>query len=78
MLFGLALSQFRETARPLVDMIDLVLHGMFGIVRFVMHLAPIGAFGAMAYTIGQYGVAQPAAAGAVHRRGLGRLHHSSL
>ena len=56
-LFGLALAQFREIARPLVDMLDLVLKGMFGVVRFIMMLAPIGAFGAMAYTIGQYGVA---------------------
>lgn len=56
-LFGLALAQFRETARPLVELLDLVLKGMFGVVRFVMMLAPIGAFGAMAYTIGQYGVA---------------------
>jgi aerobic C4-dicarboxylate transport protein len=55
-LFGLALSQFREAARPLVNMLDLFLRGMFGIVRFVMRLAPIGAFGAIAYTIGQYGL----------------------
>ena len=55
-LFGLALSQFRESARPLVKIMDLFLRGMFGIVRLVMHLAPIGAFGAMAYTIGQYGL----------------------
>ena len=56
-LFGLAVAQFRETARPLIDMLDLVLKGMFGVVRFIMMLAPIGAFGAMAYTIGQYGIA---------------------
>jgi len=55
-LFGLALAQFREAARPLVNMLDLFLRGMFGIVRFVMRLAPIGAFGGMAYTIGQYGL----------------------
>jgi Na+/H+-dicarboxylate symporter len=55
-LFGLALSQFRERARPLVEMLDLFLQGMFGVVKFIMYLAPIGAFGAMAYTIGQYGV----------------------
>lgn len=55
-LFGLALSQFRERARPLVEMLDLFLQGMFGIVTFVMYLSPIGAFGAMAYTIGQYGL----------------------
>jgi Na+/H+-dicarboxylate symporter len=56
-LFGLALSQFRDRARPLVEMLDLFLHGMFGVVKFIMYLAPIGAFGAMAYTIGQYGLA---------------------
>jgi aerobic C4-dicarboxylate transport protein len=56
-LFGLALTQFRERARPLIDLIDIGLHGIFGIVKFVMILAPLGAFGAMAYTIGQYGIA---------------------
>jgi aerobic C4-dicarboxylate transport protein len=56
-LFGLALSQFRDRARPLVEMLDLFLHGMFGVVKFIMYLAPIGAFGAMAYTISQYGLA---------------------
>jgi aerobic C4-dicarboxylate transport protein len=56
-LFGVALSQFRFEARPLVNMLDLFLQGMFGIVKLVMYLAPIGAFGAMAYTIGQYGAA---------------------
>jgi aerobic C4-dicarboxylate transport protein len=40
-----------------VEMLDLCLHGMFGVVKFIMYLAPIGAFGAMAYTIGQYGLA---------------------
>lgn len=56
-LFGLALSQFREQTRPLIDMLDLFLKGMFGVVRFIMYVAPIGAFGAMAFTIGQYGIA---------------------
>jgi aerobic C4-dicarboxylate transport protein len=56
-LFGLALSQFRVRARPLVEMLDLFLQGMFGVVKLIMYLAPVGAFGAMAYTIGQYGVA---------------------
>lgn len=55
-MFGLALAQFRTKAAPLVDFLDLLLQGMFGIVKFVMYLAPIAAFGAMAYTVGQYGV----------------------
>lgn len=55
-LFGLALAGFRDTAKPLVEMLDLLLHGMFGIVRMVMYLAPIGTLGAMAYTVGRYGI----------------------
>lgn len=55
-LFGLALAQFRVKAQPLVDFLDLLLQGMFGIVKFIMVLAPLAAFGAMAYTVGQYGV----------------------
>jgi aerobic C4-dicarboxylate transport protein len=55
-LFGLALAQFRTTTKPLVDMLDQFLKGMFGIVKFVMYLAPLAALGAMAYTVGQYGV----------------------
>lgn len=55
-LFGVSLAGFRERAKPLVDMLDLFLQGMFGIVRMVMVLAPIGTLGAIAYTIGKYGV----------------------
>ena len=55
-LFGVSLAGFREKARPLVDMLDLFLHGMFGIVRMVMYLAPIGTLGGIAYTIGRYGL----------------------
>jgi len=56
-LFGLALTPIRATAKPLVDLLDLLLQGMFGIVRMVMMLAPLAALGAMAYTVGQYGIA---------------------
>lgn len=56
-LFGLALTPIRVTAKPLIDLLDLLLKGMFGIVRMVMYLAPIAALGAMAYTVGQYGAA---------------------
>lgn len=55
-LFGLALSQFRSRAKPLLDLLDLILQAMFTIVGFIMLLAPIGAFGAMAYSVGQYGL----------------------
>ncbi len=56
-LFGLALTPIRATAKPLIDLLDLLLKGMFGIVKLVMYLAPLAALGAMAYTVGQYGVA---------------------
>lgn len=56
-LFGLALAQFREKARPLIDVMDLCLQGIFGIVGFIMQVAPIAVFGAIAFTIGQYGLA---------------------
>ncbi len=55
-LFGLALAQFRSTAQPLINLLDLILRAMFAIVGYIMLLAPIGAFGAMAYSVGQYGL----------------------
>lgn len=56
-LFGAALAGFRDAARPLVDMLDLVLRALFGIVRLVMALAPLGTLGALAFTVGRYGLA---------------------
>jgi DAACS family dicarboxylate/amino acid:cation (Na+ or H+) symporter/aerobic C4-dicarboxylate transport protein len=55
-LFGLALAQLPDRGKVIVDVIDSVLQGLFGIVRFVMYLAPLAALGAMAFTIGKYGV----------------------
>jgi aerobic C4-dicarboxylate transport protein len=57
MLFGFALSAAGERARPLRDVIDAGSDVIFRIINFLMKLAPIGAFGAMAFTIGKYGVA---------------------
>ncbi|GAC1420231.1 MAG: C4-dicarboxylate transporter DctA [Acidobacteriaceae bacterium] len=55
-LFGVALTPIRTQARPLIDGLDLVLKALFGVVGYVMLLAPLAAFGAMAYTVGQYGL----------------------
>jgi len=55
LLFAFALSLLGETATPLLR-IDLVSRGMFGVVAIIMRAAPIGAFGAMAFTIGKYGI----------------------
>jgi len=55
-LFGMAISRFRAAAQPLLSLFDLLLRATFGVVTFIMYLAPIGAFGAMAYSVGQYGL----------------------
>jgi aerobic C4-dicarboxylate transport protein len=59
-LFGFALMAMGERAHRLRDIIDDAAHGVFGVIAIVMKAAPIGAFGAMAYTIGKFG---PAALG---------------
>ena len=55
-LFGLALLHLGERGRFLVDVIDQFSHALFGIIGIIMRAAPIGAFGAMAFTIGRYGI----------------------
>ena len=57
LLFGLALLRLGEPVRPLVDVFGWVSNVLFEIVHLIMKLAPIGAFGAMAFTVGRYGVA---------------------
>ncbi len=57
LLFGSSLAAMKETGAEVVGFINKVSHALFGIVETIMKLAPIGAFGAMAYTIGKYGVA---------------------
>src|SRR3954471_4955421 len=56
-LFGIALSLIGERAMPLLDLLKRLTSVVFRIVHILMYAAPIGAFGAMAFTIGQYGVA---------------------
>jgi aerobic C4-dicarboxylate transport protein len=56
-LFGFALSIVGARAKPLVDVIGSLTRAVFGIVDILMRLAPIGAFGAMAFTVGRYGIA---------------------
>ena len=45
-----------ERGKPLLDVIDSASHVLFGIVGIVMRAAPLGAFGAMAFTIGHFGI----------------------
>ncbi|PYU21545.1 MAG: C4-dicarboxylate transporter DctA [Acidobacteria bacterium] len=55
-LFGLAMSVMGKRVKPLVDTIEGLTQAVFGVVNLVMKAAPIGAFGAMAFTIGAYGL----------------------
>ncbi|WP_338763601.1 dicarboxylate/amino acid:cation symporter [Massilia sp. METH4] len=55
-LFGFALSLLGERGKPLLNIIDEAGAVIFGMVNIIMKAAPIGAFGAMAFTIGKYGI----------------------
>ena len=55
-LLAISLARLGPRVAPFVDMLDMFLQGMFGVVRIVMYVAPIGAFGGMAFTIGKYGI----------------------
>jgi aerobic C4-dicarboxylate transport protein len=55
-LFGLAALSLGPVVAPVVSIIDQLGRALFAIVGIVMRLAPIGAFGAMAFTVGRYGV----------------------
>ena len=56
-LFGLALALVGERAQPVVDLFETLSLAVFKLVAIVMKAAPIGAFGAFAFTIGAYGIA---------------------
>ncbi|WP_407112385.1 dicarboxylate/amino acid:cation symporter [Bradyrhizobium sp. LMG 9283] len=54
-LFGFALMSLGERGHTIRSFIDDAAHAVFGVISIVMRAAPIGAFGAMAYTIGKFG-----------------------
>ncbi len=56
-LFGFALSMVGQRSKLIVDLFSALTHAVFGVINILMRLAPIGAFGAMAFTVGRYGVA---------------------
>ena len=62
-LSGFALVWLGERAKPLVDVIDVASKMLFVIVGIVMWTAPIGAFGAIAFTVGKFGVGSLASLG---------------
>ena len=55
-LFGVALAVTSEKSQPIQDFLQALTIPIFKVVEILMKLAPIGAFGAMAFTIGKYGV----------------------
>lgn len=57
LLFGFALSAAGARAKPLVEFIDSLTGVVFNVAKILMTFAPIGAFGAMAYTVGKFGLA---------------------
>jgi aerobic C4-dicarboxylate transport protein len=63
-LFGLALAKLGEKGPPVIlEFVDHMSHIFFTIIGWIMRLAPLGAFGAMAYIIGQYGIGSLASYG---------------
>jgi len=56
-LFGFALSIVGHRSKLIVDVFGALTHAVFGVINILMRLAPIGAFGAMAFTIGRFGLA---------------------
>jgi aerobic C4-dicarboxylate transport protein len=56
LMFGFALSMLGQRGKVVFNLIDEVTHVLFGIVNVIMKVAPIGAFGAMAFTIGKFGL----------------------
>ena len=56
LLFGFALHALGTRGQPVFDFIERLSQVLFGIVGIIMRVAPVGAFGAMAFTIGKYGV----------------------
>ncbi|TMV75730.1 dicarboxylate/amino acid:cation symporter, partial [Thioclava sp. BHET1] len=55
-LFGIALASVGEKGKPVLDFLQALTYPIFKLVSILMKAAPIGAFGAMAFTIGKYGI----------------------
>ncbi len=55
-LFGIGLALTAEKSKMVIDFLHAVTHPIFKVVEILMKTAPIGAFGAMGFTIGQYGI----------------------
>jgi aerobic C4-dicarboxylate transport protein len=64
-LFGVGLGGLGQSGKPLIELIERVSLVLFQMIALIMRLAPIGAFGAMAFTIGKYGIGTLVSLGAL-------------
>lgn len=64
-LFGAALAALGEKGKPVEKLLEHFAQIFFGIIAIIMRVAPVGAFGAMSFTIGKYGIGSLAALGQV-------------
>jgi aerobic C4-dicarboxylate transport protein len=55
-LFGLGLSTMEDHGKAVVQFRDETGGALFGVIAIIVRAAPLGAFGAMAFTIGRYGI----------------------
>jgi aerobic C4-dicarboxylate transport protein len=55
-LFGVALTYLKEKGKPVMDLLNSISKVFFRVMDLVMKVAPLGAFGAMAYTVGTFGI----------------------
>ena len=58
-MFGIALSHMGRAAKPVVDFLQAFSNSMFIVVGMIMRVAPLAAFGAIAFTVGKYGLGSP-------------------
>lgn len=55
-IMGLALGKLGDKGKPVRELVDACSHWIFGIINMIMKFAPVGAFGAMAFTVGKFGL----------------------
>lgn len=55
-MFGCAFSLLGEAGKPVISLVERISHGLFKMMYFVVRLAPLGVLGAIAFTVGKYGV----------------------
>jgi aerobic C4-dicarboxylate transport protein len=65
LLFAFAASALGPVAKPVVDFVDILSKIFFRIIGYIMYVAPIGAFGALAFTVGKFGAGSLASLGSL-------------